>query len=228
MKTHISVLILAVLLIALTSCDDDNNNVVNPVEEQFVSLSSPYLICATRNPGGVGFDFEYSGEQGGANNLDSLTVSDFAYDAIIRTVKAEKPDGCLGGMPYIALASNAEAVNYSAVDTTCKGYPAYQNLVESDLLSFTFAKDDSDFNLSDLTKGDTGKPLLNEVKAEFNKLVIGQRWKTSANNETSGDELIWIIKTPENRWVKLIVTDFPANPAPTATGYIALEWGFLK
>lgn len=89
-------IILTGLFFTFTSCekDDDNNN--NDNQEQFQSLNSPYLICANRNPGGVGFDFVYDGETGGANYLDSLTVSDFEYDIIIRTIKAEKPDGSLG------------------------------------------------------------------------------------------------------------------------------------
>lgn len=220
-------IILTSLFFTFTSCekDDDDNN--NNNQEQFQSLNSPYLICANRNPGGVGFDFVYDGETGGANNLDSLTVSDFAYDIKIRTIKAEKPDGSLGGMPYITLAADAEAVNYSAVDTTCIGYTAYQNLTNSDLQTISFESDDTGFDLSNLTTGTTGQPLMSEVQAEYQKLVIGDRWKAAAKNDIADDEPVWIIKTIEGRWVKLIVTDFPADPAPTATGYVALEWDFV-
>ena len=211
---------------SFVSCSNDDN----PVEpqEQLSTLSSPYLICANRNPGGVGFDFEYNGTKGGANNLDSLTVNDFTYDLLIRTVQAEKPDGSLGGMPYITLANGVSAINYSNIDTTCKGLTAFQNLTSSTLKGFTYKTDAADFNISSLSTGSTGKPLLSEVQTEYSKLVIGQKWKTSANNTIDGDELIWIIKTTEGRIVKLIVTDFPASPAPTATGYIALGWDFLN
>ena len=220
-------IILTGLFFTFTSCekDDDNNN--NDNQEQFQSLNSPYLICANRNPGGVGFDFVYNGETGGANNLDSLTVSDFAYDIKTRTIKAEKPDGSLGGMPYIALAADVEAVNYSAIDPTCIGYTAYQNLTNSDLQTISFESDDTSFDLSSLATGTTGQPLMSEAQAEYQKLVIGDRWKAAAKNDIADDEPVWIIKTIEGRWVKLIVMDFPADPAPTATGYVALEWDFV-
>lgn len=213
------------LFFTFTSCKKDDSN--NDNQEQLKSIESPYLICAGRNPGGVGFDFEYNGKKGGANNLDLLSVSDFKYDIKIHVIKAEKPDGSLGGMPYIALAANAKAVNYSTVDPACKGYTAYKNLTKDNLQTFSFKSDDTSFNLSNLTAGTTGKPLMSKVKAEYNKLVIGDKWKTSAKNDIANDELVWIIKTLEGRLVKLIVTDFPANPAPTATGYVALEWDFV-
>ncbi len=81
MKSKILFLLCAYLAFTLIGCsDDDNNPVSNKSSEIFVSLSSPYLICASRNPGGVGFDFEYNDKAGGANNMDSLTVSDFDFD----------------------------------------------------------------------------------------------------------------------------------------------------
>ena len=42
--------------------EEDEDNDLKPNEEEFGSLESPYLICAGRNPGGVGFDFEYNNE----------------------------------------------------------------------------------------------------------------------------------------------------------------------
>lgn len=130
-------------------------------------------------------------------------------------------------MPYIALATDAEAVNYSSVDVSCKGYTAFTNLTNDDLQTFTFESGDTGFDLSSLATGTTGQPLMSEVQAEFQKLVIGDRWKAAAKNDIADDEPVWIIKTIEGRWVKLIVTDFPADPAPTATGYVALEWDFV-
>ncbi|MGD8781718.1 MAG: hypothetical protein PVH88_22475 [Ignavibacteria bacterium] len=227
-KYHLLFISLFVVVLFLAGCsDDDDDNPVDSTEQELVGLTSPFLICASRNPGGVGFDFGYNSKAGGANNMDSLSVDDFDYDILIKTVKAEKTDGSLGGMPYIALSGNALAVNYSGVDATCTGYSAYEALTLSALQSYTLKSDDDDFDLSDLTTGDTGKPLMAEVKAEYAKLVIGQKWKTSANNDVDGDELIWIIQTNEGDLVKLIITDFPADPAPTATGYIAVEWDFL-
>lgn len=211
----------------VVSCDDDDDDDVSNTESTFSSLESPYLICASRNPGGVGFDFEYDGETGGANNLDSLTVDDFAYDVKILTIKGEKTDGSLGGAPYIQLSDDAMAVNYSAVDTTCVGTTAFENLTASNVLSYIMESDDDDFDPTSVETGTTGSPLMANLLVEYKKLVIGQRWKATAYNEIDEDELVWIIQTSEGKLVKFIVTDFPANPAPTTTGYIAVEWDFL-
>ena len=45
--------------VLFTSCEKDEPDDPTPTISQFVSLENPYLICANRNPGGVGFDFEY-------------------------------------------------------------------------------------------------------------------------------------------------------------------------
>jgi hypothetical protein len=214
--------------VLFTSCENDEDNDLTSNKSQFFSLESPYLICANRNPGGVGFNFEYNGEKGGANNLDSLTVDDFAYDLKISTIKGEKPDGSLGGAPYIQLSATAQAVNYSAVDTTCKGLNDFTNLNSSNIQNYTLQSDDASFNISTVPTGSTGSPLMQQLMQEYNKLVIGQKWKEAANNDIADDEPIWIIETEEGRIVKFIVTDFPADPAPTATGYIAIEWDFVE
>ncbi|NCC99077.1 MAG: hypothetical protein EOL95_05145 [Bacteroidia bacterium] len=214
--------------VLFTSCEKDKPNDPTPTVSNFVSLENPYLICANRNPGGVGFDFEYKGEKGGANNMDSLTVTDFEYDLKIRTIKAEKPDGTLAGIPFIQLHESVQAVNYSAIDITCKGYSAFQNLNSTNIQNYTLQSDNSSFNLISVSTGTTGSPLLQNLNQELNKLVIGQRWKETANNSTADDEVIWIIKTREGNIVKLIVTQFPANPAPTSTGYIKIEWAFVQ
>lgn len=229
MKVKLFISFVMALTLFTAGCDnDDSNPASNNGDESFTSLESPYLICASRNPGGVGFDFEYDGETGGANNMDSLTVSDFIYDIKIITTKAEKTDGTLTGMPRIELSASAQAVNYSAVDTLCTGTTAFENLTADNMQTVTFQSDDGSFDLSSLETGDTGKPLMAQVQAEYQKLVIGDRWKATAKNEIADDELVWIIKTSEGRQVKLIVTDFPADPAPTSTGYIALEWDFIE
>ncbi|MFP4026132.1 MAG: hypothetical protein ACLFVR_16545 [Thiohalospira sp.] len=214
--------------VLFTSCEKDEDDNLTPNESQFVSLESPYLICAGRNPGGVGFDFEYNGEKGGANNLDSLTVDDFEYDLKIRVIKGEKPDESLGGAPYIQLSATAKAVNYSAVDTTCKGFTDFTNLNSSNIQNYTLQSDDASFDISTVPVGTTGSPLMQDLMEEYNKLVIGQKWKEAANNDIDDDEPIWIIETEEGRIVKFMVTDFPADPAPTSTGYITVEWGFVE
>lgn len=226
-STMLVIAIFAIWGILFTSCEKDEDNEPINTESQFVSLESPFLICANRNPGGVGFDFEYNGEKGGANNLDSLTVADFNYDLKIRTIKGEKPDGSLGGAPYIQLSATAQAVNYSTINTTCKGFSEFTNLNSTNIQSYSLQSDDSSFDASTVQTGTTGSPLMSELMTEFSKLVIGQRWKEAASNDVADDEPIWIIATEEGRIVKFIVTGFPANPAPTSTGYIAIEWDFV-
>ncbi len=209
---------LAFWSILLTSCKKDVDKPITPVSK-FVSLENPYLICSSRNPGGVGFDFEYKGEKGGANNMDSLTVSDFEYDLKIRTIKAEKPDGSLGGSAFIQLYETVKAVNYSSVDTTCKGYSDFQNLTSSNIQNYTLQSDNSSFNLASVPVGTTGSPLMQNLNQELNKLVIGQRWKDATSNTIADDEPIRLIQTHEGKIVKFIVTQMHANPAPTSTGH---------
>ena len=229
-KTFSTLLLVKLTILALlfSSCDKDDSVQPTQTDNQFVSLEQPYLICANRNPGGVGFDFEYMEAKGGANNLDSLTVSDFEYDIKIRTIKAEKPDGSLSGAPFIQLYETVQAVNYSTIDTTCKGYTQFLNLNSSNIHSYTLLSDNTDFNINSVTAGNTGSPLLQSLIQEFNKLVIGQNWKEAANNDITDDEPVWIIQTREGKIIKLIITQFPSNPAPTSTGYISLEWAFVE
>lgn len=211
-----------------TSCEKATMEEPVALVQQFVGLESPYLICASRNPGGIGFEFVYKGQKGGANNLDSLSVSDFSYDLKVRTIKGEKPDGTLGGVPFIQLYEQVDAVNYSAVDTTCMGYVAFQALNVTTVKPYTLVADNPVFELTSVPAGSTGSPLMEPLLQEFSKLVMGQRWKESAGNDIPDDEQIWLIKTREGRMVKFIVTDFPASPAPTATGYIAIVWDYLE
>jgi len=214
--------------VLFTSCEKDEVDDPNPSETKFVSLENPYLICANRNPGGVGFDFEYKGEKGGANNMDSLTVTDFEYDLKIRTIKAEKPDGSLAGTPFIQLYETVKAVNYSSIDTTCKGYTDFQNLNAANIQNYSSQSDNVSFDISTVATGTTGSPLMQNLNQELNKLVIGQKWKETASNSIGDDEVIWIVQTREGKIVKFIVTQMPANPAPTSTGYIKIEWNFVQ
>jgi hypothetical protein len=227
-KSSFSILVVGVLCVVLClSCEKEGNEEPDNNNDQFESLTSPYLICANRNPGGVGFDFVYKGEKGGANNLDAPTVKNFEYDVKIGNIKAEKPDGTLSAAPYIQLSATAKAANYSAVDTTCKGLIDFTNLKKSNIQNYSLQSDDTSFDILSVKTGPTGSPLMQPLMQEYNKLVIGQRWKEAANNEIDNDEPIWIIQTKEGEIVKFIVTDFPADPAPTPTGYISVSWDFV-
>ncbi len=220
---------LALFSLCFTSCsdDDDEDPQPQPTPSTFTSLESPYLICANRNPGGVGFDFYYDGKAGGANNMESLTVNDFKADMVIRTMKGEKPDGSMAGLPFIQLFEGSKAINYSEVDFNCTGLTEFYTLSISDLPSLEYQSDDASFTLSGLQSGSTGKPLVSSLNQQYKKLIIGDKWKAAAINDIEGDEPIWIIQLADGKYAKMIVPDFPADPAPTATGYIDIQWALI-
>lgn len=221
-------LALSLIMFSFSACEKDDDNNGNNNNGTFSAISTPYLVCASRNPGGVGFDFEYNGEEGGANNMDSLSVSDFEEDVLVKTIKGDN-EGTAAAYNYIALFNDAQAVNYSSIDATCKGYTSFQALTyaTASATELTFTSDNT-YSFSGLTAGTSGSPLATEVNTQIAQMVIGDKWKASAKNAVADDELVWIIKTREGRWVKFIVTEFPATNAPTATGYINIEWDFLN
>lgn len=232
-KTFIFVVVITGAFVV--GCNKDTNP-AGAAQDSFESLASPYLICNSRNPGGVGFDFVYKGEKGGANNFDKLSVEDFSWDIMIKTDKAEKPDGTHAGMPRIELASGVQAVNYSTIDSSCVGVDEFDALESVDVSSITWQSDDASFTMDGLpTGGSTGLPAMSAVQEQYQKLAIGEKWKSPANNDTAGDEPVWLIKTEDGDIVKFIVSDFPANPADypghdpevTATGFIELSWELL-
>ncbi len=229
-------ILFALLIFASVSCekDDDDNTLVD--EFQFESLQTPYLVCANRNPGGIGLDFEYDGEKGGAYNIDdSLASANLSYDLKIRTIKGEKSDGSMGGAPFIQLHDNVQAINYSTVDVTCTGITKFNSLTTSGLKEYSLASDDASFDILSVTTGETGAPLMGKLQIEYAKLVLGEAWKAAANNDKAEDEPIWIVKTQEGRLIKLIITDFPADPAAypnhepavTETGFVDITWDYL-
>jgi hypothetical protein len=234
-KKATAILAMTIIGAFVIGCDEETNPAGN-TQSQFEALASPYLICVGRNPMGVGFDFMYNGEAGGANNLEAPSVEDFLWDIKVITSKAEKTDGNHQGMPRIQLASGVQAVNYSAVESSCKGVTAYENLSVVDGSSLTWQSDGADFSMSGLTEGPTtGLPVMEEVQQQYQKLVIGDKWKMPAKNDVDGDEPVWLIKTGDGDIVKLIVTEFPADPSKypdhdpevTSTGFVALSWGLL-
>ena len=227
----IQTLTLITLFLLPISCDDDegsNNETIDNIES-FSTIESPYLICANRNPGGVGFDFEYNGKKGGANNIDSVSVSDFEADIVIKTQKADN-EGSPQAVNYITLNNGATAINYSAVDTECIGSTDFEALSYETVSSqdISFNADAENFSMDGLETGTSGLPLLSEANAQLKNLVIADSWKKPAKNDVENDEPIWIIKTQEDCLVKMIVTEFPASNAPTATGYVNIEWAILQ
>jgi hypothetical protein len=219
----------AISLIYVSCSDDDDDNQNTETKGKFKAIEAPYLICANRNPGGVGFDFKYDSKSGGANNMDDVSVSDFKEDLIIKTIKTDK-DGSANAVNFITLNNGATAVNYSNIDNNCCGITAFNALtyktVSEKTLSFKF--DDQNFSLDNLSSGTSGLPLFSEVQPQVKKLFIGDAWKAPAKNDVEDDEPIWIIKTQEGHLVKFIVNEFPASNAPTANGYVNIQWSLLK
>lgn len=234
MKKFILLLILAASIFSCGKDDEKTKQIKDKeVKEAFTSLESPYLICAGRNPGGVVFDFIYKDEQGGANNVDDIKMQELNPDMFVKTVKGQKSSSneSLGGMPSIRLASKVQAMNYSLHDSDCIGYKSYLKILKlSDInLDLTkFKSDDLSFDLSKLPKGSSGKSLISDIAKEYKKLIIGNKWLKSAHNDKVGDEPIWILKTTEGKYVKMIVKKFPAiiKGKPT-NGYISLEWAII-
>jgi hypothetical protein len=214
-----------------TDLSDDSEATV------FESLQSPYLVCASRNPGGVGFDFVFKGKTGGAQNMDESP--DLKYDLYIKTVKGEKPDGSLGGMPAVVLYGDSsdvsdavfafEASSLASISTGDAGYDAVTSA--STEIKAGLRADAAGFSMEGLESGGTGNPLMSAINKQYKKLAIGDKWKAAAKTGDkigpSGDESVWVIKTREGRHVKMMFTAFPAAGAPTETGYVAIKWDMI-
>jgi len=215
----------------------------NEGKEQPTYLENPYLICANRNPGGVAFDFVIDGEIGRAVYMDEYP--EFEYDVLIKTIKVEKPDSTSGGAPAAYLYGDSSdvtnatlAFNASSLESIGTGSEGY-NVVTSVTAEITagLQADKAGFDLSGVPVGSTSLPLLsgpNGVGKQYQKLVIGNKWigaaKTGDKKGPSGDEQVWIVKTREGRYAKMMFTAFPASTeigAETPTGYVAIEWDLL-
>jgi len=203
----------------------------------FESLSSPYLICASRNPGGVGFDFVFKGKAGGAQNMDESP--DLKYDLYIKTIKGEKPDGSQAGMPAVILfgdsssvGSAVKAFEASSLESNATGDAGYNALTAvTSEITVGLRADAAGFTLTGIETGATGSPTVNALNAQYKKLAIGDKWKAAAQTGDrtgpSGDEPIWVIKTREGRHVKMMFIAMPAAGAPTETGYVSIKWELI-
>lgn len=206
------------------SCSDDDDDSQENLP-QLASLENPYFISPVANPGGIGFDFYYNQQPGGANNIDDPTVEDFIMDLKVKTIRAEKPDGTLAGTPFIQLFNGTRAVNYSTIDPDCKGFDEFQNLNASNIQNYSLESDGASFDISSVPIGNSGQPLMQNLMQELNKLVIGTTWREFASSETIGDEPVWIVSTNDGKIVKFIVTEAPPI---TSNGYVTIEWGFIE
>ena len=224
-------IILLLLITGLLACDGEDEFLPDEVTGTFKAVEGPYALNQERYPKGVGFDFLYREESGGANYLDSLSVSDFKYDVAIKPMVLESKEGAVKNTSYAVLYGDVDhrtnaalAYNYSEYDTTMRGHTDYLELkLEADKTGIERA-DRGSVNMREVNNGGTGFPLETQFLIELKKLVIADDWMQAATNEVAGDEPIWVIKTRENRYVKLIILQYrePANPQGTAQ--VEVEW----
>lgn len=233
MRKTVKLLVLVVFIfVTCISCSKDEEKVIPNYDGKFYPLNPPYILCIGQNPGGIVFDFIYNGEKAGANNFDYPSVKDIDPDLMIKNSKCKLPQGMTGGggMPHFRLCKGASAINYTEINPKCKGFNKYEELIKSEVMGLKFKEDDSSFDLSKLELTDWGVPSYKDMINEFKKLVIGNIWKKTAHNDIEGDELIWIIKTKEGEFIKMIVTMFPAKnkEGRTLNGNIDMQWDILN
>lgn len=225
--------LLLTLSVLCVSCSENNEEevihskeVVVPSSKVVFTASNPYLVCAGRNPAGIGFDFIYQKQKGGA--LEMALLEDEMYqevdvDMVIRTIKAEK-DGKPMGCPFIQLFHGAKALKYSEKS----GIQAYKTLSKICIEPSQFGMDQEGFDVNRISVNASGFRDYALVRKQFNKLVIGDYWKMSLFNSINDDEPIWIIQTRDNKYVKMLVFEFPCKNAPTKTGYCSIEWDLIE
>ncbi len=230
MKRKITILILFLsLTLIISNCQKERNNPLDPKADNYIEpvppVTSPYLICANRNPGGVGFDFVMDNEKGAAYNLDE--VPDLEWDVYIKTYKGVTNDGGnLLGKPFIKLYSTT--VLAKVVSTNGEtGYNAITNT--AGLISGLAADGIAVLNVSDVKKDSCGNLWYKStggLKSFYDQLVIGEKWKKTSKSESTTQKT-YIIKTREGRYVKFMIKEFPASGAPTSTGYVDIIWTLL-
>lgn len=224
------VLTLPVLCVSCSESNEEevihSKEVVVPDSKVVFTASNPYLVCAGRNPAGIGFDFSYQKQKGGA--LEMALLEDDMYktvavDMVIRTIKAEK-EGKPMGCPFIQLFHGAKALKYSEKT----GLQAYKTLSNISIDPSKFVMDQEEFDVNSIAVSASGFREYALVRKQFDKLVIGDHWKMPLFNSINDDEPIWIIKTSDNKYVKMIVSEFPSKKAPTKTGYCNIEWDLIE
>ncbi len=234
MKRKITILILFLsLTLIISNCQKDRNNPLDPKADNYIEpippVTSPFLICANRNPGGVGFDFVMDGEKGAAYNLDE--VPDLEWDVYIKVYKGVTNDGGnLFGKPFIKLYSTTVLAKVVSTNGQA-GYNAITSTAGSTsglaadgiaVMNITEVKRDSNNNLWYKKTPPGGGHGL---KYFYDKIIIGEKWKKSA--KAKKNQKTYIIKTREARHAKFMVKEFPASGAPTPTGYVDIIWDLL-
>jgi hypothetical protein len=226
---HFTLLLCSIFL--FWGCDDSSSD-----DNDISQVSSPFLICASRNPGGVGIDLDSST----AYNLDDK--SDFVWDIRIKTYKGVKSNSgtaALAGAPFIKLKgtsltayqwSTYGETNYNAITLSniVEGSLAADSVEEIDIASVDVVVEADGLDSSLLGKmyyawsGKTG------LKQKYADLTIGEAWKTinskAVQNHEHNDDPIYIIKSDDGNFFKLMITDFGPNSSIEKSGYIAIVW----
>lgn len=230
-------LLLSISLITISGCEEDDDSTLN-AEEQ----TSPYLICANRNPGGVGIDLD----SGKAYSIDDY--EDYSWDLHVKTYKGVMESSgspAIAGCPFIKLKDTT----VSAYVYTATGKTAYESITLADVTDLGYSADtitsialdsvdtvqSGEFTESEMSNGNfavgnyyyayTGKTGL---KAQYKKLTVGETWKSVAANTDHGDDKIYIIKSDEGDYFKLIVTDFGSKSDIGESGYISIDYEKLQ
>ncbi len=224
-----------ILGLVMTGCYDDSSG---DDDASVGPVTSPFLVCGGRNPGGVGIDLD----SGTAWNLDDNPT--FDWDVMFQTKKGVRNAGgwVLKGAPYIKLRQTVVEA-YMHDETGVAEYDA----ITSDPLTGTFAPDteadpldfsgvdkvevgDDAYNADDSLLGKmyyaaTGKAGL---KQEYTPLVIGESWKSAATNTDDTDDKIYIIESDQGTLFKFIVTNFGPSSDLGESGYAEIEWEELN
>ncbi len=207
------VLLLITMSIFVGCSDDDNND--STIEG--LTTTSPYLICAGRNPGGVQFDFVINGVRGMVFNADvAATVSsNVAWDLRIQTYKGVAHEGdAPAGRPFFKLYSTiAQGIYITNVDSS-DATNTYNDImaVTTDLTNGIAVDTLAVFDVSSISKDTNGNLFYSGVgglKESYDQMIFGETWKNPVSSQ--GKMAIFVIKTREGRHVKLMIQSFGAG-----------------
>jgi hypothetical protein len=230
--------------ISLAGCFWDDSDDDTSAQE----VTSPFLICVNRNPGGVGIDLD----SGKAYNIDDYPG--FDWDIRIKTIKGAQVTSSkalsLVGAPYIKLRESA----VSAVKWSSAGSTSYDAITLSAYttsgLSLTVGIAEIDMSTVDtvlageLTESELstagvaiGNYYYNSAYSGFSKtglkqkyatLVMGEAWKSAAANTSHTDDYIYIVRSSGGSYYKLMITDIGENSDIGQSGYIKVVWQKLE
>ncbi len=233
--TYMLITLVALGGITVTGCSSDDSS---KVEE----LKSPYLICAKRNPGGVGIDLD----TGEAFNLDDAPDMDWdiklkVYKGWDKVTNPTAPPTKNFARPYIALrgkSGGAKVVEAATFGST--GQTAYDGIQKSAVTSLAYGADTiDDVDKSKVTKekkeiaGNTEvfyiyktseSSATDTLKYQYDQLQIGEKFKKNCVDKDHTNDPIYIIKTDKGNYFKVIIQNFGPKSDLKEKGKIALEY----